>query len=167
MNRNLQVLERVRVASPCSASWEEMAGDDRRRLCAHCDRHVYNLSEMTRDEAMALIFQKEGRLCARFYRRADGTVLTRDCPVGVRRARERFARVAAIIAGVGALAVSLWVWALAPFRNNRPGEPEPSLARTETIANPTAASASATDANAMRDLLVMGYVGRASSDEDE
>jgi hypothetical protein len=36
-------------------------------------------------EAERLVVEKEGRLCVRFHRRADGTVLTRDCPVGLRR----------------------------------------------------------------------------------
>jgi hypothetical protein len=34
---------------------------------------------MTRAEAEALVAEKEGRLCVRFYRRPDGTMLTRNC----------------------------------------------------------------------------------------
>jgi len=34
------------------------------------------------DDAEALIKAKNGDMCARLYRRADGTVLTEDCPVG-------------------------------------------------------------------------------------
>jgi hypothetical protein len=74
-------LQQVQIASPCDASWEEMAGDDRTRFCAQCSLNVYNLSEMS--QAEALIIEKEGRLCARIYRRRDGTIVTRDCPVGV------------------------------------------------------------------------------------
>jgi hypothetical protein len=41
---------------------------------------------MRRDEATALLQQAgKGRVCVRFYRRADGTVLTQDCPVGLRQ----------------------------------------------------------------------------------
>jgi hypothetical protein len=40
----------------------------------------------------------------RFYQRADGTVLTADCPVGVRRKRVR--RGVLVAAGAGALAAA-------------------------------------------------------------
>jgi hypothetical protein len=59
-----------------------MHGDDRVRFCSRCSLHVYNLSALTRDAAEALVNEKEGRLCTRFYRRADGAVLTADCPHG-------------------------------------------------------------------------------------
>lgn len=87
-------LSRMRVASPCPASWEAMGGDARVRFCRLCDLHVYNISELTRAEAEALVARTEGRLCARLYRRADGTVLTKDCPAGLRAARRRVGRAA-------------------------------------------------------------------------
>src|SRR2546423_10740717 len=100
----LSVLDSISVASPCRADWERMAGDERVRFCSECRLHVYNLSAMTRDEAEALVIEKEGILCAMFYRRTDGTVLTRDCPVGLRAARARFA---AGVARIGAAAACL------------------------------------------------------------
>lgn len=75
----------LRVASPCRASWDNMDGDEQVRFCRECTRNVYNLSEMTEDEARRVIAEREGRLCVRFYQRRDGTVLTSDCPVGQRR----------------------------------------------------------------------------------
>jgi hypothetical protein len=87
-------LDRVRVASPCHADWDRMRGDERARFCSECQLHVYDISQMTRPEAEALITRTEGRICARIYRRADGTVLTKDCPVGVRALRRRIARAA-------------------------------------------------------------------------
>ena len=80
-------LESVRVAAPCHADWDRMQGDERARFCSSCEKHVYNLSGMTRGEAEALIQAHEGQLCVRFYRRADGTVLTDNCPVGLRKIR--------------------------------------------------------------------------------
>ena len=77
-----ELLANVQVASPCSARWGDMAGDHRARFCAQCQKNVYNLSSLTAEEATALIRAKEGNLCARFYQRTDGTVLTADCPVG-------------------------------------------------------------------------------------
>jgi hypothetical protein len=82
-------LENLRVASPCSADWDEMYGDARKRFCADCKLNVYNLSDMTRGEAETLILRAEGRLCVRFYQRADGSVITRDCPVGWERITTR------------------------------------------------------------------------------
>jgi hypothetical protein len=87
-------LRSLRVASPCPVSWEGMTGDDRVRFCEQCSLHVYNFSEMTDDEARTLVSRTEGRVCGRLYRRTDGTILTRDCPVGLRAVRRRVARAA-------------------------------------------------------------------------
>jgi hypothetical protein len=102
--RSLPILEGMRVASPCSAEWDDMIGDDRVRFCGSCAKNVYNLSAMPRGEAEALVTEHEGSVCVRFFRRADGTVLTADCPVGVRRRRLR--RVVAVVAGAGAMAMA-------------------------------------------------------------
>ncbi len=93
-------LDLIQVASPCHVSWEAMTGDERKRFCRQCNLHVYNLSDMPREEAEAFISKAEGRTCVRFYRREDGTVLTRDCPVGLRALRQRFIRSAAALAGM-------------------------------------------------------------------
>jgi Carboxypeptidase regulatory-like domain len=90
-----------RIAVPCEASWEGMAGDERVRHCSLCSLNVYNFAEMTRDEVRELLLRTEGRVCARLYRRADGTVLTRDCPKGLRAVRQRAFRAAtALIAAL-------------------------------------------------------------------
>jgi hypothetical protein len=69
-----------------------MPGDERSRFCHACKLHVYNLSALTEPEALSLLQEHEGRLCARVYRRADGTVLTQDCPVGVAALRAQLRR---------------------------------------------------------------------------
>lgn len=109
------LLGRVRIASPCPASWEAMEGDERVRFCRLCDLNVYNLSEMTRGEAEALVARAEGRLCARLYRRADGTVLTKDCPTGLRAARRRVRRAAAAV-----FAALAGLWTAAAGQNPAP-----------------------------------------------
>jgi Carboxypeptidase regulatory-like domain len=98
------VLNNIRVASPCPASWEKMTGDDRVRYCQECKLNVYNLSEMTRLEAERLIANREHRLCVRYYRRTDGTILTRDCPEGLQARVRRISRIAgaALSAIIGA-----------------------------------------------------------------
>jgi hypothetical protein len=105
MNEKQLSLDLIDVASPCHAAWDEMTldastGEKHVRRCQQCNSNVYNLSEMTRSEAEAFVAKTEGRTCVRFFRRQDGTILTRDCPVGLRAARQRLVRAAAALAGV-------------------------------------------------------------------
>lgn len=84
----MSTLPPIRIASPCNARWSDMTGDERTRVCSHCSKHVYNISEMQPMEVAEMIRAKEGKFCARIYQRRDGTVLTANCPVG----KERFVR---------------------------------------------------------------------------
>ena len=71
-------------------------GDERVRHCAECNLNVYNLSAMTERQVQELIEDSRGkRLCTRFYRRADGTILTQDCPWSLRALKRRASRIAA------------------------------------------------------------------------
>ena len=96
MARDINLLNDIQIATPCPAKWEDMTGDDRTRFCGQCNLHVYNIVSMTGPEAETLIRQTEGRLCVRLHRRADGTVLTRDCPVGIGGACSGFAAKAGV-----------------------------------------------------------------------
>jgi len=91
-----ELLHNVRIASPCSADWEKMIGNERVRHCSQCNLNVYNLSAMTGLEARDLVEKHEGRLCLRFYHRKDGTILTQNCPVGLKIVMQRVSRVAGI-----------------------------------------------------------------------
>jgi len=73
-----------------------MAGNDRVRHCSQCSLHVYNLSAVSALEARELVSRREGRMCVRFYRRKDGTILTQNCPVGLKIVMRRVSRVAGI-----------------------------------------------------------------------
>lgn len=77
-----------------------MQGDDRARHCRECNLQVYNLSDMTREEAATFLAQAEGRVCVRLFRRADGTVITRDCPVGLAAVRAKLVRIGIAAAGL-------------------------------------------------------------------
>lgn len=101
MSKFTNPLNNIKIASPCSADWDEMVGDERSRFCGDCKLNVYNLSGMSRSEAENLIFQAdENRLCVRFFRRADGTVLTKDCPVGWRAIRRNISKTATAFASL-------------------------------------------------------------------
>ena len=131
-------LDLVQIASPCHVSWDEMTGDstygaERRRFCRHCNLHVYNVSDMPRAEAEAFISQAEGRTCIRMVRREDGTVLTRDCPVGLRAVRQRLVRAVAALASVLIALVSGTVFAGRLKNVTIPGLARPADAYSEWI----------------------------------
>lgn len=106
----------IKIASPCTVSWEGMTGDERQRHCDACKLNVYNISEMTIAEAEELIIAKEGRVCVRLFRRHDGTVLTKDCPKGLAAIRARlYKSVAAVTATVAVVAAWVLNWRSSSF----------------------------------------------------
>jgi len=98
-------LSNLRIGFACKERWADMVGDDRVRACAGCNRSVFNLSAMAREQAEAVLASRGLTPCVRFYRRPDGTVMTTDCPTGARREGRRLAVVASTLAGT-ALATS-------------------------------------------------------------
>lgn len=114
MSRFKSNLNHVRIAAPCNVHWENMFGDERVRFCGQCQLNVYNLSEMTKSEAERLIMRTEGRLCVRYYQRRDGSIITQNCPVGLRVIRRRLSLIASAIgttvlsffAGLGAYGIA-------------------------------------------------------------
>ena len=62
--------------------------------------NVYNLSGMTRRQAEELLINSEGRLCVRFYRRRDGTILTKDCPVGLKAIKRKISQTTVALASI-------------------------------------------------------------------
>jgi hypothetical protein len=79
----------LRVASPCTMSWEHMAGDGRVRFCYGCEKNVFNVEALSDDELEALLRMPGDAPCLRVFRRADGHVLLGDCPVGAKSKRRR------------------------------------------------------------------------------
>ena len=116
-------LDHVRIAAPCKADWDQMIGNERVRFCSQCSLNVYNLSSMRRSDAESLIARTEGRLCVRFYRRSDGSIITKDCPVGLRAIRHRVSYVAkaisstvmGLLAGLGVYGVVSSVTPIAAY----------------------------------------------------
>jgi hypothetical protein len=74
--------------------------------------NVYNLSNMSKRDAEALILSAEGRVCVRYYHRSDGTILTGNCPVGLQALKRRVSGISraavssvlSFFAGIGVLA---------------------------------------------------------------
>ncbi len=95
-------LDEVCIASPCPVKWDQMRGDEQTRFCDLCHLNVYNISKMTRAEATDLLKSK-GDVCLRLFRRKDGTVMTKDCPVGVSAAQQFKRRVIGFVAAAFAV----------------------------------------------------------------
>ncbi len=103
----LDILSNVSIASPCNVPWDSMKGDNRVRFCDECHLRVYNLSDMKAVDAADLVQRSEGRLCIKFYQRADGTMLTTDCPKGIRpKIRWAASRIAAAIMVIFGISLS-------------------------------------------------------------
>jgi hypothetical protein len=85
-----------------------MEGTDRVRFCQSCAKNVYNLSAMSQSEAEQLITDKEGELCIRYFRRADGTIITDNCPVGLKFVRRPFKFLLAGFAAFTASGIALF-----------------------------------------------------------
>ena len=86
----------LRVASPCHVGWDSMHGGDRERMCDQCGLSVYNLEGLDQTEIFDLITERRERVCVRLRRRADGTVMTRDCPRGLAAYRKRVGRLVSV-----------------------------------------------------------------------
>ena len=103
MNPELGILK---IATPCSEKWSKMTGDDRVRFCGKCQLKVYDFTQMDTEDVRSLLRAHEGRrVCARFFKRRDGRVMTRDCP---RPAGARFTRAMAL-GGVVAVVVLAFI----------------------------------------------------------
>jgi len=104
---DVSYLDRLFIAAPCPVTWDSMQGDDRVRNCSQCSRKVYNISEMTKREAEDFIRTNGVSQCMTFYRRKDGTIMTDNCPVGLRKLRNSMRQVAAFLSSVVTIVLSL------------------------------------------------------------
>lgn len=91
--------DQLPIAEPCHADWGAMSGDERRRFCSQCSKHVHDLSALRPREAEALV-ASEADLCVRYEVDADGAVVHRRG----RRARLAAAAGALLAAASPALA---------------------------------------------------------------
>jgi len=87
-----ELINKIKIATPCTADWDSMTGDERKRFCGQCKLNVYNVEKLAPAEVISLIQENEGKVCMQLYRRQDGTVLTENCPVGLRKLRDKARR---------------------------------------------------------------------------
>jgi hypothetical protein len=100
------LIDNLYIAAPCGITWDTMQGDDRKRLCGGCSRHVFNISDMTKTEATSFLEHNGTSQCMIFFRREDGTIMTDNCPVGLRKLRDRAKLLVSAIAGAFAFVLS-------------------------------------------------------------
>ena len=81
MTTSKSFLDQLSIPLPCPERWSDLVGDDRRRYCERCAKHVYDFSKLTTTEVLALLTTLQGDVCARMTRQPDGTVLTEE-PLG-------------------------------------------------------------------------------------
>lgn len=74
---SLPILDTLRIAEPCDASWEAM-GSGAVRRCDLCDLEVWDLASLTEAQVRGALALRGERFCARVTRGADGAVQTRD-----------------------------------------------------------------------------------------
>lgn len=77
MFRRSPNIDQLQVIRPCTASWDDMTGDDRARFCARCQTTVFNTAAMTRAEIERLVRERNGRFCSRIVRLPDGRIETK------------------------------------------------------------------------------------------
>lgn len=108
----------IDVKSPCSEEWNEMRGNDEVRFCSHCSRHVNNLSEMTRKQAVRLVRESNGNLCIRYIPHP----VTRK-PMFAEQLLQITRRAPSVAAGVMSASIALSAHAYAQASPTLPLEP--------------------------------------------
>ena len=74
-----------KINRPCSANWEEMRGDDKRRFCDHCQKYVHNVSAMNRAERETYASPDKMHECVFYCQRPDGRIVDLSILAAVRR----------------------------------------------------------------------------------
>lgn len=106
--------EKLPITGPCPIDLDDTDFDRnaKRAFCGHCRKNVFNLSNMTRDEARSLLRDHAGeKICVSYAKDTDGAIRFRAAPppvalVPVGRLRARPSRPAMAAAAAG-LAVAL------------------------------------------------------------
>jgi hypothetical protein len=106
-------LDNLQIAAPSDVGWESMTGDERTRICALCNKNVYNISQMSKKEANEFLYLTNHNACVSFFQRIDGTIITDNCPRGLKKLRDRYRKIAASISSLLALAYSFLLSATA------------------------------------------------------
>jgi hypothetical protein len=74
----MNFLDKVQLAYTCPLAWEKLVGGESRRFCGDCQKHVTNLSAMSRPAAEAWLRHNQGAsICVRVEVDAAGRAVHR------------------------------------------------------------------------------------------
>ena len=142
-----------------------MAGDERVRVCGACKHNVYDTSKMTSREIQDLT-ARDANACLKIFRRQDGTILTEDCPFGLRTIRRGARKISKIAASLWALAISFTsVSAQSGNVTNADGTPAQASSKNQTKTKKTKPTKLKTKEAAKSD-LTESVVGSTTSPKD-
>jgi hypothetical protein len=118
----------IPIASPCGADWRMMKPTDTKRFCDSCQKHVHDLSAMTKAEARAVLASPPlAGLCVRYIHDAHGDIVFRQGPIAptllVRAKR------IAIVAAAAAFPIAMTACGAAPPPHSM-GSPLPTAPAT-------------------------------------
>jgi hypothetical protein len=138
MTTRSERLNRLVIGSPCSASWEAMAGEGPRRFCDACGREVYDVAQMSPAGIHAELHASRGRMCARLTRQGGRLITAPQVEPAATPAPPR-----GRIAAVAATLVTAWLAAA-----NAEGQRGAPAAAVEAAAEPEADPSPARHADA-------------------
>ncbi len=116
------------ITGPCPIDLDAIGFDRtaKQAHCAHCDKAVTNLSNMTRDEARAFLERNAGKkLCVSYGRQADGTIVFKPEPTVVPLSRVRGSAKRAALPTAAAMGLAAALAACTPHKADREPEPTP------------------------------------------
>ena len=73
----MSFLDNVQLAFQCPLRWEKLVGGERERYCSTCEKHVHNISAMSRGEAKRFLAAQQAPICIRVEVDAQGRAIHR------------------------------------------------------------------------------------------
>ncbi len=77
---NLTILDEIAIETPCRVPWNELQGSGGMKSCEVCEKHVFDLIELTSADAVRVLADCQSLPCVRICRGPDGKIVTADSP---------------------------------------------------------------------------------------
>ncbi len=132
-----EILAGFTIPAPCPMDWDRMPGDDRRRFCEACGKHVHDLTAMRPDERAALLATAAlagEEVCGRLHQPLErASVIPTACgaiPNQITGARQFTIRsIMAVIAAFATILGFMKVW----LQSLEEPAPRPPMSRNSLI----------------------------------
>jgi hypothetical protein len=63
MNNTSIRVEQIHIPNPCTQNWNKLKGQDGKKFCDICQKHVHDVTNKTQDDLDELLNQNQGRVC--------------------------------------------------------------------------------------------------------